>query len=191
MKLIELRQTVSERLDILREQRLKLNKIINNDNKSPLQNNSNFDRVEISKALSDINEEYEQISDIANKLSIMDANIQNAEISRQQSETAEEAAKELLKILEVFRRISKGDKVPPADEKKLMEYNQEMYMAAKNMALMNKNCDGKKHKSLWEEEPTQEEPVDPSELANNTEVHNPLSEVPNSINISEICTDLE
>ena len=39
MKLIDLRQKVSERLDILREQRLKLNNIINNDNTSPLQNN--------------------------------------------------------------------------------------------------------------------------------------------------------
>ena len=185
MKLIDLRQKVSERLDILREQRLKLNNIINNDNTSPLQNNVNFDRVEISKTLSDIDEEYEQISDIANKLSIMDANIQNAEISRHQSETAAEAAEEILKILEVFRRISKGDKVPPADEKKLMEYNQEMYMAAKNMALMSKNCDNKKYKSLWEEDTKEEEPIDPSELANNTEVGNPLAEVPTSISTSE------
>lgn len=188
MKLLEVRQIASERLNVLRQQREKLINMTK-ENVSVPQNNINFDRIEISKAISDIDKEYEQISDIADKLSIMDANIQNAEISRQQSEAAAEAAEEIMKILEVFRRISKGDKVPPTDEKKLMEYNQQMYMAAKNMAFMNKNCDGEKHKSLWEDKPAEEEPVEPSEIANNTEVGNPLAEIPTST--SEICTDLE
>ena len=112
MKLLEVRQIASERLNVLRQQREKLINMTK-ENVSVPQNNINFDRIEISKAISDIDKEYEQISDIADKLSIMDANIQNAEISRQQSEAAAEAAEEIMKILEIFRRISKGDKVPP------------------------------------------------------------------------------
>ena len=72
MKLLEVRQIASERLNVLRQQREKLINMTK-ENVSIPQNNINFDRVEISKAISDIDKEYEQISDIADKLSIMDA----------------------------------------------------------------------------------------------------------------------
>ena len=45
----------------------------------------------------------------------MSTAIQNAEVARQQGEAIAEAAEEILKILEVFRRIAKGDKVPATD----------------------------------------------------------------------------
>ena len=176
MKLGEAQKLTSDHLSVLFQKKKELSALLKGEQPSG-SGSANFDRVEISKALSDVEKEYEQTRHVAEQLSTLDTNLQNAEIARQQSEAAAEAAEEILKILEVFRRISKGDQVPATDEKKLMDYSLEMYMAAKNMALMNQNCEGKKHKSLWEENPDEEEPVDPAELAANTEVGTPLSDV--------------
>lgn len=175
MKLGEARKVTADYLSTLFQKKRELNKILQGEQPAD-SSNANFDRVEISKTLSAIEKEYEQTSDVAQTLALMDMNIQNAEISRQQSEAIAEQAEELIKILEVFRRIAKGDKVPATDEKKLMDYNMEMYMAAKNMALMSEK-EGEEHDSLWEEKPDTEEPVDPEELAANTEVGNPLAEI--------------
>lgn len=136
-----------------------------------------FDRVEVSKELSAIEDAYKETQAVADHLNQMDAAIQNAEIARQQGEVISEAAEDFIKILEVYRRISKGDKVPPADEKRLMDYSYEMYAAAKNMAMMVENKERKEHDSLWEDEEVPEEPTDPAELAANTEVGNPLAAV--------------
>lgn len=178
MKLAEARRVTAEHLSSLYQKKRELTKILQGEEAGGT-GNGNFDRVEISKALSAIEEEYEQTSDLAQNLAVLDMNIQNAEISRQQNEAIAEQAEELIKILEVFRRIAKGDKVPAADEKKLMEYSPEMYMAAKNMALMNETK-GEEHDSLWDEKPETEEPVDPQELADNTEVGNPLAGIKDS-----------
>ena len=190
MKLGEAREATLAHLNVLFQKKGELTKILKGEQPAGA-SGSSFDRVEISKALSAVEEEYEQTQSLAEKLSALDANIQNAEITRQQSETMVEAAKELMKILEVFRRIAKGDQVPATDERKLMEYSQEMYMAAKNMALMNQNCEGKKHKSLWEESSPEEEPTDPAELAANTEVGNHLGKVASTPAPAEQSADSE
>ena len=184
MKLGEARQITSQRLNVLSQRKRELTKILKGETPGGA-TTPHFDRVELSKALDAVETEYEQTQEVAEKLNVLDNNIQNAEIARQQSEAAAEAAEEILKILEVFRRISKGDRVPPTDERKLMEYSQEMYIAAKNMALMNRNREAEEHDSLWEEEPAEEEPVEPAELAANTEVGNPLAGVTSSAGGSE------
>lgn len=81
------------------------------------------------------------------------------EMYQQQLEAAKESAKamgegmdDLGKILEISRRISKGDKVPASDEKKLMEYDSGLYMAAKAAAMLHANEKHKEHSSLFEEE---------------------------------------
>ena len=63
-----------------------------------------------------------------------------------------DAFKDLAKMMEIARRISKGDKVPPTDEKKLMEFNSKLYQAAKAAAMLHANEKHEKHKSLFEEE---------------------------------------
>ena len=42
----------------------------------------------------------------------------NAEVSKQQGEAMEEYSEDMIKIMEVARRIMKGAKVPASDEKK-------------------------------------------------------------------------
>ena len=176
MKLGQAKKAAMEHLDTLYWKKKDLSEKLKETQSSGV----NFDRVELSKELSAIESEYEQTKGVMEKLSLMDANIQNAEAARQQSEAIAEYAETMMKILELFRRIAKGDQVPPADEKKLMEYDPKMQMLAKNMALMNQNAEKEKHDSLWEDEGTEEERMEPAEVAANTEVGNPMAEATTS-----------
>ena len=74
------------------------------------------------------------------------------ESAKESAKAAGEAFKDLAKLLEIARRISKGDKVPATDEKKLMEFSSDLYQAAKAAAMLHANEKHKKHKSLYEEE---------------------------------------
>lgn len=74
------------------------------------------------------------------------------EAMRESKEEAEENAQDIAKIIEIARRISRGDKVPPSDEKKLMEYSLVMYQTAKSMAMLHEDEEHKKHKALFDEE---------------------------------------
>ena len=54
------------------------------------------------------------------------------------------------KLMEVFRRIASGAKVPVADQKKLMDASPGMYQTAKLAAQMAENDD--EYESLWKNE---------------------------------------
>lgn len=92
----------------------------------------NADLVEISNEARRLHEEMERLK-------------KNAEASK--------GAMEVLgKLLEIARRISNGDRVPPTDEKKLMEYSSDLYQAAKTAALLKANEKHKEHDSLFNDE---------------------------------------
>lgn len=94
----------------------------------------------------------------------------NAENSKQQADAMKKYAEDMAKCLEIARRISNGDKVPAIDEKKLMDFNMEIYMAAKNMSVMNQEKKHKEYDSLWGEE-EEKEYADPQEVASNSEIN--------------------
>ena len=100
----------------------------------------------------------------------MEVGIANSEVAKQQGDAMEEAAEDMAKCLEIARRISRGDKVPAQDEKKLMDFNMEIYQIAKNMAVMNMNKKHKEWESLWEDEKEKQEYADPMETAAKTEI---------------------
>ena len=89
---------------------------------------------------------------------------------------------DLGKIMEVARRLMKGDIVPSTDEKKLIDYNDKLYQMAKNMGEMAKAEKRKKHKSLWEDE-EEKQYDDPEEVANNKEAQ---GEAPQLVSASDI-----
>ena len=106
------------------------------------------------------------------------------EIAAQQSAEAEkEGFKDLAKIMEVARRLMHGDIVPQSDEKKLMEYNSDLYQMAKNVQMMAKlsEKDRKKYKSLWEDEEKKEQ-VDAMEEAEGQEA---FSEGPEIVDVED------
>ena len=69
-----------------------------------------------------------------------------AEEAMEQAEAQKMETKHVGAILTIFRRISRGDKVPAKDEKALMEYDMKLYMAAKNIAQLVKRKKIKKYK---------------------------------------------
>ena len=95
---------------------------------------------------------------------------------KEQAEAAAEGAEELGKILTIYRRIASGGVVPSRDERKLMEFSHELYMAAKTAALLNRQ-EGEEYDSLWEDEkPTSEPEQTAAEIAADTQIAVPSPE---------------
>ena len=75
-----------------------------------------------------------------------------AEEAKEQMEAKNKETRKFGAILEIFRRVARGDKVSPKDEGALMEYDMKLYLTAKNAARLAANKKTKKHKkSLIEE----------------------------------------
>lgn len=91
----------------------------------------------------------------------------NSIASEQQGDAMKEYGEEMAKCLEIARRISRGDRVPAQDEKKLMDFNMEIYQMAKEMAAMNMDKKHEEWDSLWgdEEEKEYEDPFEASQNA--------------------------
>ncbi len=168
MKIRDAKQAYSVQLQTLQAQRQALRKTLQEQEKSGSAS-QNFDRVEISRELSQLDAQYEAVRGGMEGIMARESAIHNAEAAKQQGEAMSEAMEDLAKVLEVYRRIASGGQVPPADEKKLMEFSSELYMAAKNMAFL-KAQKGEKYDSLWEDEEEKGEEMSASEIAGNSEI---------------------
>lgn len=116
-----------------------------------------------------VDQKRQEYQDYMDKLLEQKTAVWNMNAEKQQADAMAESAKDESKIMEVARRIMKGDRVPAKDEKKLMEYDYKLYSMAKSAAAMVElQKKRKEHKSLWEDEETKEVP-DVEEIANNTE----------------------
>lgn len=107
----------------------------------------------------------------------------NATVAEQQKDASAEYAADMGKIMEVARRIMKGAIVPASDERKLMEFSQDMYQVAKNIGAMVRREKKEKYDSLWDEEKEQKEYDDPQEVAENASA-GPAG--PEIVDVSEI-----
>ena len=117
-----------------------------------------------------VSEKYDEYHNFMEKLMEAHTALFNAEATKQQGEAMAEYAEDIVKLMEVARRISNGDIVPASDEKKLMEYDMELYMAAKNMAILSER-EKEEHDSLWKDKEEGEPNPDPNDVANNGEVN--------------------
>lgn len=85
-------------------------------------------------------------------LEISEALKQMYQEQTENAEKSKEYIEDAAKIMEIARRIARGDHVPATDEKKLMEYNRELYQVAKQAAVLNANKKHKDYDSLFEDE---------------------------------------
>lgn len=169
MKIRDAKQIYGAQLDALQERKRTLSKLLK-EQETGAPGAPAFDRVELSKELSQVNAQYESTRGVMEGILAREQTIHNSEVAKQQNEALAEAAEETIKMMEVFRRISSGAKVPPEDERKLIEYNHEMYMAAKAAAMLAQRND-KEYDSLWEdEEENAGETPDAQEIAENSEI---------------------
>ena len=98
-----------------------------------------------------------------------------------------EGSEEMGKIMTVARRIMHGDIVPAQDEKKLMEFDKDLYMMAKNAGMMARLEKRKKYKSLWDDEEKKER-EDPMEAADAEEAFAAGPEVVSVESVMEAAT---
>jgi len=169
MRIQDAKQAYSAQLNVLQVRRQALRKFLQEQEKNGAAN-QNFDRVELSKELSVLDAQYEAVRSGMEGIMARETMIHDAEEARQQGEAAAKAYAEIGKMMEVYRRIASGAKVPAKDEQKLMEFSHELYMAAKTMALMREKND-KEYDSLWKDkDDSSEDKRSPDEIAGETEI---------------------
>lgn len=112
----------------------------------------------------------------------------NALTAKQQGEAMEEYNQDLMKVMEVARRLMKGAIVPQQDEKKLMEYSMELYQAAKNIGALAKQKEKEEYDSLWKDEEDKAAPEDPMEVADNKEA---FSSGPAIVDVADTMASVE
>lgn len=145
------------------------------------------DAVKLDLTIQALDEKQNEYQEYMSKLMEQWSSTTNVVSSMQQGEAMGDAMEDLGKIMEVARRIMNGDIVPPSDERKLMEFSEELYQAAKNIAAMKENQKKEEHESLWEdEEPKEYE--DPIEVADNTEA---FAEGPTVVSVEETMASVE
>lgn len=118
-----------------------------------------YDRVELSRELARADKEYARLQAQAERQAETEWEtlMQDLKDAKEQGDAMAESMQDMFKCLETARRIAEGSKVPAEDEKKLMEYSHELYMAAKNMAFLRSREKRKEYDSLWDEEAAVEE----------------------------------
>ena len=129
-----------------------------------------------------------EYQDYMSKLNQQWAGYVNALSAKQQGEAMEEYNQDLMKIMEVARRLMKGGIVPPKDEKRLMEYSMELYQAAKNMGSLAKMKEKEEYDSLWKEEEEKTVPEDPVEAADAKEA---FSSGPAIVDVADTVASVE
>ena len=118
--------------------------------------------------LNALDEKQQEYQDYLEELSEQYCAYWNTTVARQQADAGAEYAAEMGKIMEVARRIMRGAIVPASDERKLMEFSEEMYQTAKSVGAMVQRRKKEKYDSLWEDE-EKKEYDDPREVAENAE----------------------
>lgn len=175
MKIRDAKQVYSAQLDALWNKKRTLSKLLK-DQESGRAGIPAFDRLEISRELSAVSAQYEATQSVMEGITAKENLIHDTEVAKQQNEAMAKEAENLSKIMEVYRRIASGGKVPPVDEKKLMDYSHELYMAAKSAAMLAQRND-EEYDSLWEdEEEDAGEVKDAREIAGDADIPVPLPE---------------
>lgn len=102
--------------------------------------------------------------------------------AEQNADATADYYEDLGKIMLVAMRMCHGDKVPSSDEKKLLEYDSDLYQMAKNAQMMARLKERKEYESLWGDE-EKKEYEDPIEAADATETN--LS-APEIVSVDEV-----
>ena len=138
-------------------------------------------------SLEALNTKKEELMKYNSKVCEMEEAYANLKVSEQQGEVMKMAAEDQGKIIETARRIARGDRVPWKDEKKLMDFNKDMYMAAKQAGELAKRHE--KKKTLWKEE-EELELEDPMEYAGNQEMPGPAPDLSTPSDVAPDAADL-
>lgn len=175
MKIGEARNIYSKQISIFRDRKSELEKE-RNELKKKIKNTPNGyeiyedEAAKLELSYNRVSDKYDEYRQFMSQLMEMHMNYQNLESTKQQGEWIKDYAEDEMKIMEVARRIANGDKVPAEDERRLMEYNMELYMTSKNLAMLKEEKERKEYDSLWDENEEEKVYPDAAEVADNMEV---------------------
>ncbi len=180
-------KSYQEQIHLLTEKKQKLDEQIKNDPNGQALWGEEAATLELT--IDKLDEKNSQYKDYMEKLMEQHTAIANLEVAKQQGDAMAEGMEDVAKIMEVARRIMRGDIVPPSDEWKLMEYDDELYQSAKNIGEMRRRMEEKRkvHESLWEDEEPKEYD-DPMEVADNTEA---FAAGPEIVSVEETMASVE
>lgn len=125
---------------------------------------------ELQEKIDELSGQIDKNEKTLDELIEQEVGIFNSVAAEQQGDAMKEYGEEMAKCLEIARRLSRGDRVPAQDEKKLMDFNMEIYKMAKEMAAINMEGKHKEWESLWGEE-EEKEYEDPFEASQNAETN--------------------
>ena len=173
MKIGEAQQIYREQLSAYRTQKVALSKQlkeIRSRMASSPEGKEQFgsEAATLELTLEALDEKQNEYQDYLNQLADQYCAYWNATVAEQQADAAAEYGAEMGKIMEVARRIMTGGIVPASDEKKLMEFDNELYQTAKSIGAMVRRQKREKYDTLWEEK-EEKEYDDPQEVAENAE----------------------
>lgn len=149
MKIRDAKQSYAAHRHAIWEKREALDKVLKEQERHPL--TSTFDRVELSRELSLLDAQYDAVDKALMGITAMETKVFGDECNRHQTEVQAKMAEDLGKIMEVYRRVASGARVPAKDLQKLMDYDMKLYMAAKQAALLARQSE-EEYDSLWEDE---------------------------------------
>ena len=171
MRIRDAKQAYAAQRHAIWEKREAVDKALKEKEQHPL-TSSAFDRVELSKELSLLDAQYDAVDKALMGITAMETKVFGDECSRHQAEIQAKMAEDLGKIMEVYRRVASGAKVPAKDLQKLMNYDMKLYVAARQAALLAQQKE-KKYDSLWKDEERPREQKTCEEVAAETEISVP------------------
>lgn len=188
MKIKDAQDLYARQLDTLMDKRQTLLKKLE-ENGDTIGSAAGFDKVELSRELSELEVQYKATQNVVDEIAAKKSAIQNCAAYKRQGEAVMEQADEMLKMLEIYRRIASGGKVPPEDEQRLMDYSTDMYMAAKAAAILHEGESEEYDSVFADEEKTPEEQQDPVDIVDNAEIAVPSPEAVAAAAAAEISAD--
>lgn len=181
MKIGEAQHIYRKQVSDYREQRAEVSKRLKDVRSRMEKSPDDRERLESEAAsleltLDSLDEKQDEYEKYLEQLSEKYCAYWNTAVAEQQADAMEEYAADMGKIMEVARRIMKGAIVPASDEKKLMEFSNEMYQTAKSVGAMIRRQKREKYDTLWGEE-EEKEYEDPQEAAENAQAPGGAPEV--------------
>lgn len=175
MKIGEAQQIYREQIQAYRTQKAALSKQLQ-DTRSKMEASSDKDAKEkfgkdaavLELSIDALNSQQDKYQDYMDELADQYGAYWNMTVAEQQADAAKEYGEEMGKLMEVARRLMKGGIVPVSDEKKLMEFDYELYQMAKSIGAMVRQQEKEEYDSLWGDE-EKKEYDDPREVAENAE----------------------
>ncbi|MCM1047389.1 MAG: hypothetical protein NC433_03085 [Clostridiales bacterium] len=192
MKIGEAQQIYREQIQAYQTQKATLSKQLN-DTRSKMEASSDKDMKDqfgkeaavLELSLDALNSQQDKYQDYLDELAEQYGAYWNATVAEQQADAAKEYGVEMGKLMEVARRLMKGGIVPASDEKKLMEFDYELYQMAKSIGAMVRQQEKEEYDSLWGDE-EEKEYDDPKEVAENAEAS---GEAPEMIDAKTVITE--